>query len=213
MISRRELLEQERAEQREKTWATLEEGQIRDGVVRSIKDFGAFVDLGGVDGLLPIGEMSWSRVSKVDDMVKIGDQVKVKVLKIDRTARKLTPRPETAHAQPLGSCYREVSPRHDGQGKGHPKIMDFGAFVELEPGVEGLIHISELSPTRVRRVVDIVKPARRSRFASSRSSPRTRRSRCRSLPAPKAPPLQRPTTTRKTTRTLPRRRPSPPKSP
>ena len=90
VVSRRELLEQERAEQREKTWATLEEGQIRDGVVRSIKDFGAFVDLGGVDGLLPIGEMSWSRVSKVDEMVKIGDQVKVKVLKIDRTARKLT---------------------------------------------------------------------------------------------------------------------------
>ncbi len=90
VISRRELLEQERAEQRERTWATLEEGQVRDGVVRSIKDFGAFVDLGGVDGLLPIGEMSWSRVSKVDEMVKVGDQVKVKVIKIDKTARKLT---------------------------------------------------------------------------------------------------------------------------
>ena len=85
VVSRREVLEQERAEQREKTWATLEEGQIRDGVVRSIKDFGAFVDLGGVDGLLPIGEMSWSRVSKVDEMVKTGDQVKVKVLKISNT--------------------------------------------------------------------------------------------------------------------------------
>ncbi len=66
---------------------TLEEGlEVRDGVVRSIKDFGAFVDLGGVDGLLPIGEMSWSRVSKVDEMVKVGDQVKVKVIKIDQTA-------------------------------------------------------------------------------------------------------------------------------
>ena len=85
VVSRRELLEQERAEQREKTWATLEEGQVREGVVRSVKDFGAFVDLGGVDGLLPIGEMSWSRVAKVDDLVKIGDKVKVKVLKIDRT--------------------------------------------------------------------------------------------------------------------------------
>ena len=87
VISRRELLEQERAEQREKTWATLEEGQVREGVVRSVKDFGAFVDLGGVDGLLPIGEMSWSRVAKVDEVVKIGDKVNVKVLKIDRTSQ------------------------------------------------------------------------------------------------------------------------------
>src|SRR5205823_12984728 len=83
VISRRELLEQERAEQRERTWATLEEGQVREGVVRSVKDFGAFVDLGGVDGLLPIGEMSWSRVAKADDLVKIGDKVTVKILKID----------------------------------------------------------------------------------------------------------------------------------
>ena len=87
VVSRRDLLEQERAEQREKTWATLEEGQVREGVVRSVKDFGAFVDLGGVDGLLPIGEMSWSRVAKVDELVKIGDKVTVKVLKIDRTTR------------------------------------------------------------------------------------------------------------------------------
>ena len=131
-----------------RTWATLEEGQVRDGVVRSIKDFGAFVDLGGVDGLLPIGEMSWSRVSKVDEMVKIGDQVKVKVIKIDQTARKLTlglkqltPSPWEAAADkyPRGMMVKgKVS-----------KLMDFGAFVELEPGIEGLIHISELSPTRV----------------------------------------------------------------
>ena len=118
VISRRELLEQERAEQREKTWATLEEGQVRDGVVRSIKDFGAFVDLGGVDGLLPIGEMSWSRVSKVDEMVKIGDQVKVKVLKIDQDGAQAHARPQAAHPQSLGSRRREVSPRDDGQGKG-----------------------------------------------------------------------------------------------
>jgi ribosomal protein S1 len=158
VVSRRELLEQERAEQREKTWATLEEGQIRDGVVRSIKDFGAFVDIGGVDGLLPIGEMSWSRVSKVDEMVKTGDLVKVKVLKIDRVTRKLTlglkqltpsPWEVAADKYPRGMMVKgKVS-----------KIMDFGAFVELEPGIEGLIHISELSPTRVRRVADIVKPA------------------------------------------------------
>ena len=90
VVSRRDLLEQERAELRERTWATLAEGQVHDGVVRSIKAFGAFVDLGGVDGLLPIGEMSWSRIGKADDLVKVGDQIKVKVLKIDAVARKLT---------------------------------------------------------------------------------------------------------------------------
>jgi small subunit ribosomal protein S1 len=158
VVSRRELLERERAEQRERTWAKLEEGQVYDGIVRSIKDFGAFVDIGGVDGLLPIGEMSWSRVSKVDEMVKTGDQVKVKVLKIDSVARKLT----LGLKQLTPSPWEAVSEKYQRgtmvKGK-VSKIMDFGAFVELEPGIEGLIHISELSPTRVRRVVDIVKPA------------------------------------------------------
>jgi ribosomal protein S1 len=157
VISRRELLEQERAELRERTWATLEEGQIRDGVVRSIKDFGAFVDIGGVDGLLPIGEMSWSRVSKADDLVKTGDQVKVKVLKIDRTARKLTLGLKQLSPSPWENITAKYPRGAMVKGK-VTKIMDFGAFVELEPGIEGLLHISELSPTRVRRVVDIVKP-------------------------------------------------------
>jgi ribosomal protein S1 len=187
VVSRREVLELERAEQREKTWATLEEGQIRDGVVRSIKDFGAFVDLGGVDGLLPIGEMSWSRVSKVDEMVKTGDQVKVKVLKIDRVARKLTlglkqltPSPWEAAADkyPRGMMIKgKVS-----------KIMDFGAFVELEPGIEGLIHISELSPTRVRRVVDIVKPAQEVEVRILKVEPEVKRIALSLLPAKGATP-------------------------
>jgi ribosomal protein S1 len=182
VISRRELLEQERAEQRERTWATLEEGQVRDGVVRSIKDFGAFVDLGGVDGLLPIGEMSWSRVSKVDEMVKVGDQVKVKVIKIDQTARKLTlglkqltPSPWEAAADkyPRGMMVKgKVS-----------KLMDFGAFVELEPGIEGLIHISELSPTRVRRVVDIVKPMQEVEVRILKVEPEVKRIALSLLPA------------------------------
>jgi small subunit ribosomal protein S1 len=158
VISRRELLEQERAEQRERTWKTLEEGQVHEGVVRSVKDFGAFVDLGGVDGLLPIGEMSWSRVAKVDDLVKTGDKVKVKVLKIDQTTRKLT----LGLKQLTPSPWENVSEKYPRgtmvKGK-VTRLMDFGAFVELEPGVEGLLHISELSPTRVRRVADIVKPA------------------------------------------------------
>jgi ribosomal protein S1 len=158
VVSRRELLEQERAEQRERTWKTLEEGQVHEGVVRSVKDFGAFVDLGGVDGLLPIGELSWSRVAKVDDVIKIGDKVTVKVLKIDRTAQKLT----LGLKQLTPSPWEGVSDKYPRGTMVKGKVtrtMDFGAFVELEPGVEGLIHISELSPTRVRRVADIVKPA------------------------------------------------------
>jgi ribosomal protein S1 len=158
VVSRRDLLEQERAEQREKTWASLEEGQVREGTVRSIKDFGAFVDLGGVDGLLPIGEMSWSRIQKVDELVKTGDKVQVKIIKIDPVARKLT----------LGLKQLTPSPWEKAESK-YPrglmitgkvtKLMEFGAFVELEPGIEGLIHITELSPNRVRRVADIVQPA------------------------------------------------------
>ena len=140
-----------------RTWATLEEGQVREGVVRSVKDFGAFVDLGGVDGLLPIGEMSWSRLAKIGELVKIGDKVTVKVLKIDQTARKLT----LGLKQLTPSPWETVSEKYPRgtmvKGK-VTRLMDFGAFVELEPGVEGLIHISELSPTRVRRVADLVKP-------------------------------------------------------
>ncbi len=182
VISRRELLEQERAELREKTWATLEEGQIRDGVVRSIKDFGAFVDLGGVDGLLPIGEMSWSRVSKVDELVKTGDQVKVKVLKIDRVARKLTLGLKQLSPSPWETVTTKYSRGAMIKGK-VTRIMDFGAFVELEPGVEGLLHISELSPTRVRRVVDIVQPAQEVEVRILKVDPEARKISLSLLPA------------------------------
>ncbi len=188
VVSRRELLEQERAEQREKTWAALEEGQIRDGVVRSIKDFGAFVDIGGVDGLLPVGEMSWSRVSKVDEMVKTGDQVKVKVLKIDRVARKLTLGLKQLTPSPWEAA-AEKYPRGMMVNGKVSKIMDFGAFVELEPGIEGLIHISELSPTRVRRVADIVKPAQEVEVRILKVEPEVKRIALSLLPAKGATPV------------------------
>jgi ribosomal protein S1 len=156
VVSRRDFLEQERAEQRERLWTTLEEGQVHDGIVRSIKGFGAFVDLGGVDGLLPIGEMSWSRINKVDELLKTGDQVKVKVLKIDKVARKLTLGLKQLTPSPWDAAV-EKFPRGLIVKGTVTRIMDFGAFVQLEPGLEGLIHISELSPNRVRRVTDIVK--------------------------------------------------------
>ncbi len=156
VVSRKEMLERERAEMREKTWLTLEEGQTRDGIVRSIKSFGAFVDIGGVDGLLPIGEMSWSRVSKVEDVIRTGDAVKVRILKIDPIARKLTLGLKQLAPSPWETAILKFPRGAMIQGK-VTKLMEFGAFVELETGIEGLIHVSELSPNRVRRVADIVK--------------------------------------------------------
>jgi ribosomal protein S1 len=157
VVSRRELLEQERAEKREETWKTLEEGQIHKGVVRTVKSFGAFVEISGVDGLIHVGDMAWSRVSDPSSLLKPGDEVEVKVLKIDRVTQKVG----LGLKQLMPSPWDLVEDKyHRGQTvKGKvTRLMDFGAFVELEPGIEGLIHISELSPTRVRRVVDIVKP-------------------------------------------------------
>lgn len=156
VVSRKEMLERERAEMREQTWKSLEEGQTRDGIVRSIKSFGAFVDIGGVDGLLPIGEMSWSRVAKVEDVIRTGDTVKVRILKIDPVARKLTLGLKQLAPSPWETAVLKFPRGAMIQGK-VTKLMEFGAFVELESGLEGLIHVSELSPNRVRRVADIVK--------------------------------------------------------
>jgi small subunit ribosomal protein S1 len=182
VISRRDLLEQERAEQREKTWASLEEGQVREGTVRSIKEFGAFVDLGGVDGLLPIGEMSWSRVQKVDDLVKTGDKVQVKVIKIDPVARKLTLGLKQLTPSPWEKA-QEKYPRGMMQKGKVTKIMDFGAFVEIEPGIEGLIHITELSPNRVRRVADIVQAGQEVEVRILKVEPEVKRIALSLLPA------------------------------
>ena len=156
VVSRRELLEREREELREKTWAELEEGQVRDGVIRSVKDYGAFVDLGGVDGLLHVGEMSWSRVNNAGDLVKVGQEVQVKVLRIDRETRKVSLGLKQLTPSPWDRIEETYARGMTVKGK-VTRTMDFGAFVEIEPGVEGLIHISELSPNRVRRVADIVK--------------------------------------------------------
>ena len=157
VVSRRALLEREREEQKEKTWADLAEGQVRQGVVRSIRDFGAFVDLGGVDGLLHVSEMSWKRVQKAEEIVQPGQSVKVVVLKLDREARKISLGLKQLEASPWDNIDQKYHALAVVQGK-VTRLMEFGAFVELEPGVEGLIHISELARNRVWRVSDVVKP-------------------------------------------------------
>jgi ribosomal protein S1 len=156
VLSRRALLDKEREESRERTWNELEEGQVRKGVVRSVKDFGAFLDLGGVDGLLHVGDMSWTRVENAATLVQPGQTLEVQVLKIDRDKRKVS----------LGLKQLGPSPWDD-IGTSYPegtivtgkvtRLMDFGAFVELPGGIEGLVHISELAPKRVFRVSDVVK--------------------------------------------------------
>jgi small subunit ribosomal protein S1 len=157
VVSRRALLEREREENREKLWNELAEGQVRTGVVRSVRDFGAFVDLGGVDGLLHISEMAWTRVKNPADVVQPGQTIKVAVLKIDRETRKVGLGLKQLTPGPWDNINDKYAPGTVVTGK-VTRLMDFGAFVELEPAVEGLIHVSELAPQRVRRVSDVVKP-------------------------------------------------------
>jgi small subunit ribosomal protein S1 len=155
VLSRRAILEREQAAAREQLLQELAPGQTREGVVRSLQDFGAFVDLGGVDGLVHISQLSWERVKHPSDVLHVGQRIKVKVEKFD---------PETGK---VGLSYRETfnNPWDDVDAKYPPhtthtgtvsKIADFGAFVKLEPGIEGLIHISELAHQRVRRVSDVL---------------------------------------------------------
>jgi small subunit ribosomal protein S1 len=157
VVSRRALLEKEREENREKLWQELAEGQVREGVVRSIRDFGAFVDLGGADGLLHVSEMSWTRVKDPSSVAHLGQSVKVVVLKIDRERRKVSLGLKQLTSSPWDNIESKYPANSMVKGR-VTRLADFGAFVELEPGVEGLIHISELAPQRVRRVADIVQP-------------------------------------------------------
>ncbi len=155
VVSRRALLEKQREEMRDKLWQELAEGQVRQGIVRSVKDFGAFVDLGGVDGLLHVSEMSWQRVQDVSSIVQPGQTIKVVVLKIDHERRKVSLGLKQLTASPWDTVSEKYHAGAIVTGK-VSRLMDFGAFVELEPAIEGLIHISELAPQRVFRVGDIV---------------------------------------------------------
>ena len=156
VVSRRDLLEREREEMKVKTWAELEEGQTREGTIRSVKDFGAFVDLGGVDGLLHVADMSWVRTSDVASLVHVGQRVQVKVLKVDRETNKVNLGLKQLMSSPWDDIEDRFARGQSVSGK-VTRLMDFGAFVELEPGIEGLIHISELAAGRVVRARDVVK--------------------------------------------------------
>jgi predicted RNA-binding protein with RPS1 domain len=155
VLSRRAVLEREQAEAKERLLEELAEGQEREGIVRNIRDFGAFVDLGGVDGMLHVSQLSWDRVKHPSDVLTLGQKIKVKIQKIDRATGKIGLSYRDTFESPWATAPTRypVTSRVKGTVS---KIMDFGAFVRLESGVEGLVHISELSHKRVFRVSDVV---------------------------------------------------------
>jgi small subunit ribosomal protein S1 len=155
VVSRRAVLERERDEQREKFWDGLAVGQMRSGMVRSILPFGAFVDLGGADGLIPIGELSWTRVNSPEEVVKVGQKVEVKVIKLDRPAHKIGLSLRQTTTSPWDTIEQRVYPGLVVTRK-ITRLMEFGAFVELEPGIEGLVHVSEISHQRIRKPSAVV---------------------------------------------------------
>jgi small subunit ribosomal protein S1 len=162
VVSRRSVLEEERLKQRERLLKEIEPGQVREGIVKNITDFGVFIDLGGVDGLLHITDMSWGRISHPSELVALGDKINVKIIDFDKNTgrislgmKQLTPYP-----------WENIDQRYPVGKKIKGKVVsltDYGAFVELERGVEGLIHISEMSwtqhikhPSRLMAIGDTV---------------------------------------------------------
>ncbi len=156
VLSRRSMLQRERDELREKVWAELEVGQVREGMIRKIIDAGAFVDLGGVDGFIPIGAISWGRIKHPGDVLTEGTRVSVRISKIDQEANRISLIYRDEASNPWSNIFERFQEKTVARGK-VSKIMDFGAFVELMPGVEGLIHISELSRKRVGNVHEVLK--------------------------------------------------------
>ncbi len=147
VVSRRSVLEETRAEQRSEIVARLKEGEIIDGVVKNITDYGAFIDLGGIDGLLHVTDMAWRRVNHPSDVVNVGDTVKVQIIRINPETQRISLGMKQLLADPWQGIEAKypVNSRFSGMVT---NIADYGAFVELEPGVEGLIHVSEMSWTK-----------------------------------------------------------------
>lgn len=155
VLSHRAFMERERKELKDKLLAEIAPGQIRDGVVRSLQEFGAFVDLGGADGLIHVSQMSWDRIAHPSEVMQVGQKVKVRVEKVNHETGKIS----LVYRDTSTNPWNDVTTKFPvgGKAKGTvSKLMQFGAFVKLAPGVEGLIHISELGHGRVFRVSDVL---------------------------------------------------------
>lgn len=147
VVSRRAVLEESRAEQRNELLANLKEGQILEGVVKNITDYGAFVDLGGLDGLLHVTDISWRRVNHPADVLQVGQTVKVQVIRFNRETQRISLGMKQLEADPWEGIELKYPVNTKFKGR-VTNITDYGAFVELEPGVEGLVHVSEMSWTK-----------------------------------------------------------------
>jgi small subunit ribosomal protein S1 len=158
VVDRRVILEERERQAKEEAFGKLQEGDIIRATVRSLTDFGAFVDLGGVDGLLHVSDMSYSRNVKPGEVVKAGEELDVKILKINRDTHKISLGLKQLSPDPWTLAISKYTQGERIRGK-VSRVLDFGAFVELEPGVEGLIHVSEMSWSKKNvRAVDVLKP-------------------------------------------------------
>src|SRR5438477_586027 len=147
VLSRRVLLEKERAEMKGQTLEKLKEGQIVEGIVKNLTEYGAFIDLGGIDGLLHITDMSWGRVNHPGEMFQVGDHVRVKVLKFNSETERVSLGLKQITEDPWLHASERYQPGTVVKGK-VVSLKDYGAFIELEEGIEGLVHVSEMSWTR-----------------------------------------------------------------
>ena len=157
VVDRRVIAEDEETAAKQRRFSELKEGDTVRGTVRSLTDYGAFVDIGEIDGLLHVGEISWSRVNKPSDVLSVGDQVDARILKIDSEKRRISLSMKQLQPHPWDSVAEKYKAGKRVRGT-VTRLMEFGAFVEVEPGIEGLIHISEMSwAKRVRTPSDVVK--------------------------------------------------------
>ena len=147
VVSRRTVLEESRAEQRHEIVANLVEGQVIDGTVKNLTDYGAFVDLGGIDGLLHVTDIAWRRVNHPSEVLSIGQQVKVRIIKINHDTHRISLGMKQLQEDPWSAIEARYQVGQKLKGR-VTNIADYGAFVELEPGIEGLIHVSEMSWTK-----------------------------------------------------------------
>ena len=158
VVDRRVVTEEEERSGKERRYSEVKEGETVHGVVRSLTDYGAFVDIGGVDGLLHVSDIAWSRVSNPADVLSVGQEIEAKVLKIDLEKRRISLGLKQLQPDPWHSVAEKYTAGERVRGA-VTRVVDFGAFVELEPGVEGLIHLSEMSwAKKVRQPSDVVKP-------------------------------------------------------
>jgi len=158
VVDRRVVLEDEARSLKESRYASIQEGDVVRGTVSSLADYGAFVDLGGFDGLLHISDLAWSRVNKPEDLLSVGQEIEAKILKVDAEKQRISLGLKQLQPHPWESVAEKYKTGDRIRGP-VTRIADFGAFVELDPGVEGLIHISEMSRTKkLRTPSDLVKP-------------------------------------------------------